>query len=247
MAKSLAVLDFDHTVVDGNTDTIIASLLDKSVTDPVKYLYQRDGWTSYMAAIFMLLHTHNITQTEITKTINNIQSVEGFPNLIKELKDNLNYDIIIISDSNSYFIDSWLEASGLKNYILRTFTNPARFEDDVLKIEMYHLQDYCTLSTKNLCKGQIMDEFKEEQKSKGVIYEKTVYAGDGRNDFCPVLRLNGGDVACVREGYKCAELVRLAQEGNYCDEGGVPYKVKADVVVWKNGDDILNAIRTIKR
>lgn len=244
MAKKLAVLDFDHTVVEGNTDVVVANLLDTSITDTVKYLYKTDGWTSYMQAIFTLLHTHKITQAEITKTINNIPCVQGFPDLIKELKDKLNYDIVIISDSNSYFIDCWLQANSLKNYVLRTFTNPARFVDEMLKIDMYHLQDYCTLSTKNLCKGQIMMDFQEEQRANGVLYERIVYIGDGKNDFCPLLRLKAGDVACVRKDFKCAELVALAQNGDYRDESGLPYEIKADVVVWRDGLDILNVLRT---
>lgn len=246
MAKNLAVFDFDHTIVDGNTDTIVADLLDKSVRNSVKDLYQKDGWTAYMQAIFGLLHINNIQQEEITKTINNIPYVTGFPTLIRELNEKFNYDVVIISDSNSYFIDSWLVANGLKKYVLKTFTNPAHFENGLLKIEMYHLQDYCTLSTKNLCKGQIMDDFKEEQRRNGVVYGRTVYTGDGNNDFCPILRLQEGDFACVRENFKCAKLVKLAQEGYNCDESGVPYEVKANVVVWKDGDDILNVLKSLK-
>lgn len=246
MTKKLAVFDFDHTVVDGNTDTIVADLLDKSVRNSVKYLYQDDGWTAYMQEIFTLLRTHNIDQTKITKTINNIPSVIGFPALIKDLKEKFNYDVIIISDSNSYFIDSWLEANDLRKYILKIFTNPAHFQDGLLKIEMYHLQDYCTLSTKNLCKGQIMNDFIEEQKQSGIVYQKILYAGDGKNDFCPILRLKEGDLACVREKYKCAELVKLVQEGKYCDNSAVAYQIKADVVVWQNGQDILNVLKSLK-
>lgn len=242
MAKNLAVLDFDHTVVDGNTDTIVADLLEKSVRNSVRDLYQKDGWTAYMQAIFELLHKNNIQQQQITTTINNIPAVNGFPNLIKQLNEQFNYDVIIISDSNSYFIDSWLESNQLKKHILNTFTNPAKFENGLLKIEMFHLQDYCTLSTKNLCKGQIMDDFKEEQRQRNVVYAKTVYIGDGNNDFCPILRLKECDLACVRENFKCAELVKLAQEGQSFDKSGVPHKIRADVVVWKDGEDIFNAL-----
>lgn len=242
MAKKLAVLDFDHTVINGNTDTIVADLLDETVVGSVTNLYKRDGWTLYMQAIFKLLHAHNIQQEQITETINNIQAVPGFPNLIKELNSKLNFDVIIISDSNSYFIDSWLDANGLKAYVLRIFTNPAHFENGILKIQMYHLQDYCRLSTKNLCKGQIMDDFINERKKDGVSYEQIVYIGDGKNDFCPILRLKPCDLACVRENFKCAEMVKLAQEGSLCDKSGGNYRINANVVVWKNGNDILDVL-----
>lgn len=245
MTKNLAVFDFDHTIVNDNTDTAVASLVDKTLRDSVRYLYARDGWTAYMQEIFHLLRANGVNKKKITETVCSIPSVQGFPGLIKTLKDELNYDIIIVSDSNSYFIDSWLRANGLIDYVLKVFTNPAYFEDELLKIEMYHFQDYCTLSTKNLCKGQIIDDFKEEQRKKDVLYKSTMYVGDGRNDFCPVLRLMDNDVACVRENFKCAELIELARQGKYCNEAGIPYSVKARVVVWSSGNDILDALQTV--
>lgn len=240
----LVAFDFDHTIVNDNTDTVVISLLDKSVIpDSVQELYRSDGWTSYMQAIFDLLHKYNINKQMMTDAIERIPSVEGFDTLIKELKDKLKYDIIIISDSNTYFIEIWLKAHHLTNYILKTFTNPAHFINDSLKIEMYHLQKHCKLSTKNLCKGQVLQEFIENQKSAGINYNKIVYVGDGTNDFCPILKLQENDLACVRKDYKCADCVRLANEGKYLDEKGKPYEVKAEVCVWKTGIDILNAIK----
>lgn len=246
MVKGLAVFDFDHTVVDDNTDTAVIGLLDKSsIPESVRQLYKTDGWTSYMQSIFDILHKKNIGKKKITETITKIKCVDGMCELIKDLKQNLGYDVIVISDSNSYFIDAWLKENNMIDYILKVFTNPAQFLDDSLKIEMYHLQNYCNLSTKNLCKGQIMVDFIKEQNSKGIEYGKVIYAGDGRNDFCPILRLGEKDVACVRDGYKCAELVLLAKEGRYCDDDGKPYKVRSNVCVWKTGFDILKLVNSL--
>lgn len=243
MTKHLAVFDFDHTIVDDNTDTAVIGLLDKSmIPESVTQLHRRDGWTAYMQAIFDLLHRHNIGESKILNVIVNIKCVEGFYELIKQLRDKLLFDIIIISDSNSYFINSWLSKHGLSDYILKVFTNPAQFENDLLKIEMYHHQNYCNLSTKNLCKGQIMMDFINQQKSDGIEYRRIIYAGDGYNDFCPILKLGENDLACVREKYKCADVVKDALTGKFCDELGTPYKVRAKICVWRTGMDILKAI-----
>lgn len=247
MAKSMGLVafDFDHTIVDDNTDTVTISLIDKSmIPDSVRELYRSDGWTSYMQAIFDLLHKYNVDKKKICKAIEKIPCVEGFDTLIRELKDKLQYDIIIISDSNTEFIGTWLKAHNLTNYILKTFTNPAQFVDNHLMIEMYHLQEHCKLSTKNLCKGQILQDFIENQKHEGINYNRIIYVGDGINDFCPILRLNELDLACVRKDYKCADCVKLAKEGKYLDDLGKPYTVKAKVCIYKTGIDILNAIKT---
>ena len=46
-------------------------------------------------------------------------------------------------------------------------------------------QETCTLSTKNLCKGQIMEDYVQ---SCGKRFSFICYVGDGGNDFCPSLR-----------------------------------------------------------
>lgn len=240
--KKLAAFDFDNTIVDKNTDYVAINLLPKGAISPdLKQLYKQDGWTNYMQGIFELLFKHQIKEAIIKKAMKEIPPTSGMCYLIKQLSETLNYDIIIISDSNSYFINTWLDAHGLQENILQVFTNTAKFENDLLKIQMYHLQDHCKLSTKNLCKGQILEDFIEAQDKINVKYEKIVYVGDGSNDFCPILRLKETDLACVREDYKCAKMVAETQSGNPIDATGVPYKIKAEILVWNTAFDILKA------
>ena len=79
--------------------------------------------------------------------------VEGFPNLLRWLADN-DFEVIVISDANTYFINHILETHGLDNCVTKVFSNPAYFDENgLLRIEWYHSQDYCDLSNKNMCKG----------------------------------------------------------------------------------------------
>ncbi|GLV37737.1 uncharacterized protein CBL_06562 [Carabus blaptoides fortunei] len=182
MAKRLAVFDFDHTIVDDNTDIVARRLLkNEQIPDSTKILYRSSGWTVYMQEIFKLLHKFGIPQTSVKHAIQQIPAVSSIPKLIKTM-------------------------------------------------------DSCKLSTINLCKGMIMEDFVKQQAESGVVYNQIVYAGDGKNDFCPILRLSENDLACVREGYPCVDLVRQASSGNSKE------KVRANVCVWKNGDDILQRI-----
>lgn len=240
MPKNLAVFDFDHTIIESNSDVEITKLLIKKIIPKeVRELHKSDGWTAFMQAIFELLLQQGVKEDSIEKLITSLPAVAGMPELIKTLNDRLNTDVIIISDSNSYFINRWLEANNLNDNVTKVFTNPAHFEEELLKIKMYHLQDTCKLSTKNLCKGQIMEEFIEEQSQNGCTYDQVFYFGDGMNDFCPILRLKENDLACVRKNYKCEDLVKRALDGQYKDDDGVSRVVYANVFIWENAFEII--------
>lgn len=246
MHKRLAAFDFDHTIIEKNSYVVAMDILACDKFPSFLKQLHRTGWTAFMQGIFDLLHNNNVDEITIRQSIQDLEPIKGMSELIKDLNENLNYDVIIISDSNSYFINTWLASNNLKSNVKRVFTNPARFHNGHLKIEMYHFQDKCTLSTKNLCKGQILEEFVAEQQDAGVIYDKIIYVGDGSNDICPILRLNQQDMGCVRNEYKCMELVKKAKDGQPLDKSGKQYNLKCDILVWDNGFDILEAVTTDK-
>ena len=79
--------------------------------------------------------------------------VEGFPALLRWLAEN-DFEVIVISDANTYFINHVLETHDLEKCVTKVFSNPAYFDETgLLRIEWYHSQDYCDLSNKNMCKG----------------------------------------------------------------------------------------------
>lgn len=244
MHKQLAAFDFDHTILEDNTDMVAIKLVDESlIPKTVQQLYRNDGWTAYMQAVFEILAKNRIDKSAITDAILRIKPVDGMCDLITQLVDNYNFDVIIISDANTYFINIWLEEHKMDTYIKKVFSNPAQFVDGALKLRMYHLQDQCRLSTKNLCKGQILEDFVSEQESSGIIYDRIVYAGDGMNDVCPMLRLKAGDLACARAGYQCVKMLDRIANNKPLPKTGETYKMHAGVCIWNNGKDILNAVK----
>jgi pyridoxal phosphate phosphatase PHOSPHO2 len=244
MQKNLAVFDFDHTLLDDNSDTAVIALADKdNIPKEIKAIQHTEGWTAFMQAVFIHLRERGVTSSEIKELIKSLPPVNGVLELIKELKKTDTSDIIIISDCNSIFIKIWLESHGIDKFITKTFTNPSEVVNDTFKIFPYHHQETCKLSTKNLCKGQVLEEFVAEQNEKGINYDRIVYTGDGVNDFCPVLRLHTNDLACVRNNFKLLELVTQAKTGKSFDNSGKPHVVKAEVFVWDSGIDILQHIK----
>lgn len=237
----MAFLDFDHTVVDGNTDIVARDLIaaDKIPTR-VKELYNSSGWIPYMQEIFHLLHDNDLRASHILKAIEAIPAVCGFTELIKQLHDQHNFEFVIISDSNSEFIDCWLRRHNMTGYIQRVFTNAAHFADDGrLMVQPHHHQTECNFSSENLCKGAVMEAYVQE---RGVdSYDKFFYVGDGHNDLCPILRLGKWDVGCARRGYRLEKELRSLSAGNGND-AQTERKLDPRIVYWDDGRDLLQEI-----
>ncbi|XP_071447513.1 pyridoxal phosphate phosphatase PHOSPHO2-like [Hetaerina americana] len=237
MKRLLAAFDFDNTIIEGNSDIVVKNLLpDEELTEDVRCLYKSDGWTAYMRRIFQLLHGSNFSPSDILSAVRNVPFTPGMKELLKWLHE-VNGETIIISDSNSVFINDYLQNSSLDKCVTKVFTNPAVFNDSAcLEIEMYHYQDWCKLSTKNLCKGHILEAYIQERSKENVDFPFVVYVGDGANDFCPSLRLNEQDITCPRVGYTLEKKIMNAKEND-------PGSVKASVVPWTNGNDIIDALK----
>lgn len=154
---------------------------------------------------------------------------------ISENKDTI--DCIVISDSNTMFIDWILQAAGLQAAVDRVYSNPAKFnEQGYMEVRCYHSHD-CDRCPVNLCKKKVLELYLSEKSDGGVEYEQIFYVGDGGNDFCPTSCLRGHDVVMPRKGYTLEKLIAKleAREENP--------SLRARVVVWSSGTDILQEVR----
>ena len=187
-----------------------------------------------MGEIFNYLHSQNIKPDQILECMTEIAVSPGMVDLLNTL-DQTKAEAIIISDANSVFIDHILHVHGLKDKIDKVFTNPAKFNDEgCLQIEMYHVQDSCSLSTVNLCKGQILETYIEERMKLNVNFTHVVFIGDGQNDFCPSMRLSPKDFVFPREGYSLVKYIEKMK-----DQG---LHIKANIHTWSSGSDILKVL-----
>lgn len=230
--KVLLAFDFDHTLIDANCDTYIYKLApDGKIPDTLKALYRKDGWTHYMGEVFKYLFENGVTKEDFVKCVCEIKMTCGMENLLNSLPGGKS-ECIIISDANSVFIDLILNHFGLRDHFQEVFTNPAKFnEEGCLTVEMYHHQDWCTLSTKNLCKGHILGNYIQSRERDNVTFSTIAYIGDGTNDFCPSLRLQECDLVFPRRGFNLIDYIpKMEAEQNL--------KIKASVHPWDTGKDI---------
>lgn len=170
-----------------------------------------------------------------------IELTEGMKELLDFTHTSGCFDHIIISDSNSVFITHILEEKKLTAVMHKVFTNPAQFDAaGCLTLQHYHTQDWCTLSTVNLCKGHILKSYITERNAEGVDYNHVIYVGDGYNDLCPGLSLRQQDVFMPRFGFKLHQVIEKMEQTNK------PVKrseLKASIVTWKTGLDILKHLQ----
>ena len=130
----------------------------------------------------------------------NLDLTKNMENLLVNSVEQQSATIIIISDSNSEFINHILKVRQLDHLVDKVFTNPASWAPDgTLLIQPYHHQEDCKLSTKNLRKGQIMEDY---LKSCGRTFSNIVTFVMGR--LISVLHWDYQTeilIVCVRKGF----------------------------------------------
>lgn len=152
----------------------------------------------------------------------------------------LGCDLKVVSDANQFYIETILKHHGLYDCFSEIITNPTTV-DEQGRLQIFPYNDLalphgCNLCPPNMCKGLVIKRF---QASIAPYHETNyVYLGDGRGDFCPVLKLGKGDHVMPRKHFPLWERINSN-----------PSLVEAEVHEWCNGDELeqilLEVIHTI--
>lgn len=238
--KTLVVFDFDYTIVDDNSDTwVIRSTPEQTLPDWLKKSYERGRWTEYMARVLTYIGDQSVQPEHMRAVMESIPFTDGMIELLTFISENKkDIDCIIISDSNSVFIDWVLHASGLKSAIDDVFTNPASIDArGYVNVRCFHAHD-CQQCPVNLCKRRVLHDFREKQAQADVHYERICYIGDGGNDFCPVRELKEGDIAMPRKGFTLEKLLCKAISED-------SEALHAKIMPWASGNEILRELTAL--
>jgi len=86
--RVLIAFDFDHTLIDGNSDTYILRLLPGAGELPVciKKLYTVHDWNDYQREVFRYLHLCHVTREQILSCVTEIPFIEGMHELLEYLR-----------------------------------------------------------------------------------------------------------------------------------------------------------------
>lgn len=239
--KALVVFDFDHTLVDGNSDMwVIGCTPEQSLPAWLKNSYQRGRWTEYMGRVFTYIGEQSVRPDAVRELMRTIPFTDGMIELLTFICQNKSdMDCIIVSDSNTLFIDWILEAGGVASAVDSVFSNPASVDPrGYIEVRCFHSHS-CEHCPVNMCKQKALTDFRERQADAGVHYRTVCYVGDGTNDFCPIKALNEGDFAMPRKGYSLEKLLARTRS-----ESDAP---KAQVMPWSSGTEILNQLKIIQK
>ncbi|XP_034427767.1 pyridoxal phosphate phosphatase PHOSPHO2 [Hippoglossus hippoglossus] len=237
--KTLMVFDFDHTVVDDNSDTwVVRCLPDQTLPDSVKNSYRKGHWTEFMGRVMNYIGDQEVSPDRVRSVMETIPFTAGMTDLLTFISQNKStIDCIVISDSNTMFIDWILHAAGLQVAVDQVFTNPAKFNElGYLEVQCYHSHD-CDRCPVNLCKRKVLELYLSERSDGDVEYQHIFYVGDGGNDFCPTSCLRRHDVVMPRKGYTLEKLL-AKREGQEHDTS-----LRARVLAWSSGTDILQELK----
>lgn len=179
--SKLAVFDFDHTIIDVNSDTYFDKLVtshpnyarasDKyKYPDEIESLTEKYCWTRRMAAVFEHMRSkYDIRRQTLIDCIREIQVAESMRELLRLLSAN-QFELIIVSDSNTVLIETILEANHLLDLFDKKniFTNRAYFDsNECLRVHPLNedfnadgepFDCFTGICAKNICKGKILSD-----------------------------------------------------------------------------------------
>lgn len=238
METIVVLFDFDKTIIDCDSDNWVID--DLGGTDLFNKLLTTMPFNTAMDTMMKELHSQGKTIAEIEdslksapidpKSIRAIQSAHAF-----------GCDLRIVSDANTFFIETVLKHHGLMGCFSEINTNPGYIDQaGRLRISPHHdfttCSHGCDLCPPNMCKGIVIEKIKAEVFAQGS--SRFIYLGDGKGDFCPSTRLREEDYVMPRKDYPVWELI--------CSS---PSLIQAEVREWTNWEEqesiLLHLINTI--
>lgn len=239
-ARFLFVFDFDETLIAENSDNSVvrAAPLQKLPTSLIKH-YRPGFYLEYMQHIVTFLNESGVTEDAIRAAIEQIPASPGGAALLDFLLARNDFECVIISDANSYFIETWLRHVGAHKLFTKVFTNPAEFDTNGrLILRPFHSHS-CPKCPDNMCKQVILRDYMSERANEqGEPFQKVFYIGDGENDICPTLALRQKDTVFPRRGFPMHKIIqdlRKTQPGVY----------KPAIVPWERGEDVVDFLKKV--
>ncbi|KAF9529199.1 phosphatase phospho-type [Crepidotus variabilis] len=229
--KQLVVFDFDWSMADQDTDRWIFEVLAIDLRRKMEKNQDRIQWTDLVAQMLQDAHAKGITKGQILNALRVMPFHPAMVRAVTKLKSGGKTTFLCLSNANSVFISTILEARGLTSLFDEIITNPATWEESGLlklrrRVDPDGPQHSCHVGcSPNMCKGEELEAFLSR---KGERFDRVSYVGDGSNDFCPILRFRSQDTVFCRK-HRGLER-RIAKEG---EKQGLKCQVKYWEEAWE--------------
>lgn len=240
--RFLVLFDFDETMINTNSDeAVLCAMPDQELPDWLKNSFREGHYNEYMQKVLAYMREQNVSEESIRSAIVAVQPTPGLLNLLQYLQSHQqDFELVVVSDANMYFIEKWLERAGVRHLFRKIFTNPASFDETGrLALLPFHAHS-CSRCPDNMCKQAILREYlmSRQKERGGVAFQRVFYVGDGANDICPSLALGPRDSAFPRRDFPMHRLLLGMQQSQ-------AVTVKANIVPWTSGEDIMDCLKNI--
>jgi pyridoxal phosphate phosphatase PHOSPHO2 len=203
-----AVWDFDCSLIDDNSDTVIPACIDAKWLAFIDEHRAPGSWTALMAETAVKMHAAGVSSNALRSAASQLKVDPDIVRVIREL-DASGATQTILSDANAFYIASFLDAHDGFSRIFkgRVTTNPSAVDDsDCLRIRPFHdaaaEPHGCPRCPPNLCKGLVLESHLRGRSTTSRVF----YIGDGGGDVCPCRRaLRAGDAVFARAKYPLAK------------------------------------------
>nr|XP_020446098.1 probable phosphatase phospho1 [Monopterus albus]XP_020446099.1 probable phosphatase phospho1 [Monopterus albus]XP_020446100.1 probable phosphatase phospho1 [Monopterus albus] len=239
--RFLIFFDFDETIVDETSDDMVVQAAPgQHLPDWLKDTYQPGRYNEYMQRVLAYLAEQGVTESDIRSIMEKLPATPGMLTLFQFLRTRppQDFEVVLVSDANAFFIESWLRRVGARPLFHHIFSNPATFnKNGRLVLKPFHSSD-CPRCPINMCKQVIVrDYIARRTQERRRPYQRVFYVGDGANDFCPALSLGPRDVAFPRRDFPMHRLITEIHES-------MPGEFKAVTVPWVSGEDVVQRLKT---
>ncbi|KAF9192320.1 hypothetical protein BGZ50_008684 [Haplosporangium sp. Z 11] len=243
----IAIFDFDWTLIDTDSDRFVIQYLSPEIRK--KLDNKSIQWTDLQNLCLEEYYGQGGSGHTIREALTKIPMDPAMIEVCKLLHSK-GWSLVIISDSNTVYIESILEHIGIRNLFSAIITNPAHWDDqDRLRIKRLIPADGpphgCTVGvcSLNLCKGKQVEQLllQYQQGSEAASTPmRMIYVGDGQNDYCPALRMENKDekdIYFVRRGRSLEAYLTNK------NKIGVMEALKARIVYWNAASDVLQELQ----
>lgn len=259
-ATLLVVCDFDHTLIDVNSDLVLFRQLSYGKPLLPRFISLRQehgmGWTQIMQSqLAELAAADGYCKTDVLKCLHDVKMDPILISALQKLHSSRIplVKLVIASDSNTIFINEILKANGFpEGTFPLVYTNTATWTTT----DTIHVEPYQPISSPhqcprncpaNMCKTSILQTARKALDLVATEQLQTVYVGDGGNDFCPSLSLADSDLVLVRDGLALQKLIdNAASASDESERQGsgtekdppLTEKVIAQTKMWKTQSEL---------
>lgn len=216
MSNYFFCTDFDATLIQRNSHEYLNELCsNEDFLRQIDEIYSNDRlWFERMNKFYeYLAEKENLSREKILRQFERIELIDGVEHLLKKFSSK-NIFSSIISDGYDQIIRFVLKQNQIEKYFQKIISNPSKWIDNdrrltILPYSNDRMRTCRNLCPFNLCKGEIVDEIRENlSKSKSI---RLIYSADGKNDFCVCQHSKPNDLIFVRKNFPLEQILNSNQ------------------------------------